>query len=171
MVGAPQVYKLYAADGLAKDFNVAPSRSVDPATCGWKLIAAVDARPADGKAGGQYGVSIGDATTTIAHCSYILFDVHATEHEDIFGNTFYSEIDVLSGIEPLKPASVRSTPRVAKALSTPSEDEARAGSDAVVAGEVLAAARALLFGPRGNQWAIEHVVGRRRSLSPQRREP
>ena len=37
----PQLYKLYAADGSDPNFNPDPKRGVDPATCGWKLIALV----------------------------------------------------------------------------------------------------------------------------------
>jgi hypothetical protein len=102
---APQVYKLYAPQGRAENFNVAPPRGVDPASCGWKLLASVDTRLANGNAGGEYGVSIGDGTKVIAHCGSLLFDVFATEHDDSFGNTFYSEIDVIGGDEMLKPAA------------------------------------------------------------------
>ena len=40
----PQVYKVYASTG--SDFNPAPRRGTDPQSCGWKLVAAVDTRPA-----------------------------------------------------------------------------------------------------------------------------
>src|SRR6266702_170900 len=54
----PQVYKLYASDGKAADFNAKPAT---PEKSGWKLLAKVDTRPKDGEAGGQYGVSIADS--------------------------------------------------------------------------------------------------------------
>lgn len=54
----PQVYKLYASDGTDPKFNAAPAGSIDPTTCGWKLIAVVDTRPQQRDGGGQYGVSI-----------------------------------------------------------------------------------------------------------------
>ena len=102
---APQVYKLYVPDGPARDFNVALLRGVDPASCGWKLIAEVDTRKPGTNPGGQYAVSIGDGKKTIAHGGSLLFDISATEGDDRFGNTFYSEIDVISGDEMLKPAT------------------------------------------------------------------
>lgn len=51
----PQVYKLYAGDGLGADFNAAPKKGVDPEKCGWKLLAKVDTRPKGSEVGGQYG--------------------------------------------------------------------------------------------------------------------
>src|SRR5947209_4581072 len=64
----PQVYKLYASDGAAANFNPAPKLGVDPATCGWTRVATVDTRPrdADGmpvrgaKMGGRYAVNVHD---------------------------------------------------------------------------------------------------------------
>ena len=91
----PQVYKLYAADGSEKDFNARPKENMDPEKCGWKLITKVDTRPKDGDAGGQYAVSISDSDGAIGKYRYLLFDCTRTESEDDFGNTFYSEIDVI----------------------------------------------------------------------------
>ncbi len=92
----PQVYKLYASDGTAAGFNAAPKNTVDPATCGWKLIATVDTRPAQGDGGGQYGVSVTDSSGSIGKYRYLLFSCVATEMDDDYGNTFYSEIDVVA---------------------------------------------------------------------------
>jgi hypothetical protein len=91
----PQVYALYASTGTNTDFNGQPKRATDPAQCGWKLIAKVDTRPAPGRPGGQYGVSISDSQGVIGSYRYLLFDISRTEDTDPFGNTFYSEIDVL----------------------------------------------------------------------------
>ncbi len=99
---APQVYKLYAADGTADGFNPAPKKGTDPAKCGWKLVATVDTRPQSGDAGGQYGVSISDTAGALGKYRYFLFDVSRTEDRDTFGNTFYSEIDVRA-LEPAEP--------------------------------------------------------------------
>jgi predicted alpha-1,2-mannosidase len=99
---APQVYKLYGADGAAQGFNAAPKRGTDPAACGWKLVASVDTRPPKGEAGGQYGVSIGDTAGALGKYRYFLFDVFSTETSDPFGNTFFSEIDVRA-MEPEEP--------------------------------------------------------------------
>jgi hypothetical protein len=101
----PQVYKLYGADGQASGFDARPKRPTDPEMAGWKLIASVDTRPKDGEPGGQYGVSIADPVGPIGKYRYLLFDIHQTETDDAFGNTFYSEIDVVSkSSEASKPA-------------------------------------------------------------------
>ncbi len=92
----PQVYKLYASDGTGAGFNGAPKNTVDPASCGWKLIGTVDTRPARGDGGGQYGVSITDSSGSIGKYRYLLFSCVATEMDDDYGNTFYSEIDVVA---------------------------------------------------------------------------
>ncbi len=92
----PQVYKLYASDGADPKLNAAPSGNIDPAACGWKLIAVVDTRPQQGYGGGQYGVSITDSSGTLGKFRYLLFHCVATEADDDYGNTFYSEIDVIA---------------------------------------------------------------------------
>lgn len=91
----PQVYGLYASDGSDGAFNPQPQKGTDPQTCGWKLIAKVDARPQQGEIGGQYGVSISDSAGLLGKYRYLLFDVSRTEGDDPFGNTFFSEIDVV----------------------------------------------------------------------------
>ncbi len=48
---APQVYKLYGADGTAEGFNAAPKRGTDPATCGWKLAGRHRYPPAEWRGG------------------------------------------------------------------------------------------------------------------------
>jgi hypothetical protein len=96
----PQVYKLYASDGLMTNFNAQPKREVDPATSGWKLLANVDTRPKDGGGGGQYGVSISDDNGVIGQYRYLLFDMARTGADENFDNTFYSEIDIIGGDAP-----------------------------------------------------------------------
>ncbi|MEA3210521.1 MAG: hypothetical protein QOE70_3578 [Chthoniobacter sp.] len=91
----PQVYRLYASDGKAADFKAQPKRPDDPAKAGWKLLASVDTRPKDGPLGGQYGVSIADSAGGLGSARYLLFDIFRTEDTDSFGQTFYSEIDVV----------------------------------------------------------------------------
>src|ERR1043165_1131643 len=87
----PQLYKLYAADGSDPKFNPDPKRGVDPATCGWKFIALVSTLPESGDGGGQYAASVSD----VGQYRYLLFDCYVTELYDNWGNTFYSEIDVI----------------------------------------------------------------------------
>jgi hypothetical protein len=92
----PQVYKLYASDGTDPGFKAEPRGGVEPATCGWKLIAVVDTRPAQGDGGGQYGVSISDPGGSLGKYRFLLFACVATEVDDDYGNTFYSEVDVIA---------------------------------------------------------------------------
>ncbi len=92
----PQVYTVYLADGDIEGFNPIPQAGVDPGACGWTRIAAVDTRPTQGRDGGQYAVGISDSTGVLGRARYVLFDVSRTEADDPFGNTFYSEIDVVA---------------------------------------------------------------------------
>ena len=89
----PQIYKLYASDGSASNFDVKPKKGTDPTKAGWKYIAAVDT---SGNGGGQFGVSIHDTDGVIGKYRYLLFDISQTEGDDPFGNTFYSEINVIN---------------------------------------------------------------------------
>jgi hypothetical protein len=94
----PQVYLLYASDGADPKFNAEPKGYVDPTTAGWKLLTIVDTREKYGRMGGQYGVSVAAANGTLGKYRYFLFDTVATETDDDWGNTFYSEIDVLERV-------------------------------------------------------------------------
>jgi len=99
---APQVYKLFASDGAADGFAAAPRRGIDLESCGWKRIASVDTRRKEGDEGGQHGVTVSDSTTSIlGRYRYLLFDISRTENRDLFGNTFYSEIDVVDANGPV----------------------------------------------------------------------
>jgi hypothetical protein len=91
----PQLYKLYVSDGNEAGLDLAPKRGVDPATRGWKFIAMVSTIPDRGEGGGQYGVSITDERGSLGKYRYLLFDCWVTEAADDWGNTFYSEIDVV----------------------------------------------------------------------------
>jgi hypothetical protein len=106
----PQVYRLYASDGKAAGFSALPKRPIDPAKAGWKLLASVDTRPKDGPPGGQYGVSIADPAGSLGAARYLLFDINQTEDADPYGNTFFSEIDVIDrnapAIEEPAPAQI-----------------------------------------------------------------
>lgn len=91
----PQVYALYGADGRAEGFDPAPKRPTDPSRSGWKLVCRIDTRPKTGGMGGQYGASVFDPEGNLGSFRYLLFDISPTEREDPFGNTFFSEIDVI----------------------------------------------------------------------------
>ncbi len=92
----PQVYRLWASDGTDLKFNSAPRSNIDPATCGWKLITVVDTRSKEETDGGQFGVSITDSSGSLGKYRYLMFDCYVTETGDEYGNTFYSEIDVIA---------------------------------------------------------------------------
>jgi hypothetical protein len=91
----PQIYKLYGTDGLDPKFSVNPARTVDPSNVGWTLIASVNTVSANGFEGGQYAVSITNSGGSLGKYRHLLFDCFVTETNDDFGNTFYSEIDVI----------------------------------------------------------------------------
>jgi len=93
---APQVYRLYGSDGTDPNFNPMPGVKIDLATCGWRELAFVDTRKQEGEHGGQYGVNISDTTGSLGRFRYLIFDVFETESDDPWGNTFYSEIDVVA---------------------------------------------------------------------------
>lgn len=97
---APQVYKLYASDGDRAGFNPKPDRSVDLDKGGWKLVAAIDTRTKFAGQGGQFGVSITDPAGVMGKYRYLLFDVATTDSSDPFGQTFFSEIDVIDANAP-----------------------------------------------------------------------
>lgn len=104
----PQVYRLYASDGSGNGFDAKPKRPTDPATTGYKLLATVDTRPKEGEPGGQYGVTIADSAGNLGKFRYFLFDISQTENRDPFGNTFFSEIDIVDAAadKPEEPAAV-----------------------------------------------------------------
>lgn len=118
---APQVYKLYGSDGTAAGFDPQPKAPLDPAQCGWKLLASVDTRPRFEMQGGSCGVSITDSAGTVGTCRYLLFALSVTETADPFGNTFFSEVDVLNRDEPTDGAAL---PVVANGKTTKEYDEA-----------------------------------------------
>ncbi len=101
----PQVYRLFAADGQAEGFNAEPARPADPAKCGWKLLTTVDTRPATGEPGGQYAASLLNPEGNLGKFRYLLFDISRTEGDDPFGNTFFSEIDIVDAAAPETVAS------------------------------------------------------------------
>ena len=92
----PQVYRLWGGDESDPKFNAEPKGTIDPASYGWKQIALVDTRSSAGEDGGQYGVSISSSRGSLGNYRYLLFDCYVTEVTDNWGNTFYSEVDVVA---------------------------------------------------------------------------
>ena len=87
----PQAYKLFGSDGTAEGFNAKPTKESDPEKCGWKLITSVTTS----QEGGQHGVSVFDSDGILGKFRYVLFAIKPSETADGFGNTFYSEIDIV----------------------------------------------------------------------------
>lgn len=79
---------------LAAGFGGA-QRDVAQTNAGWALIASVDTRPKDGEPGGQYVSSVADSSGALGRFRYLLLEVQPTSARDVFGQTFFSEIDVV----------------------------------------------------------------------------
>ncbi len=92
---APQVFRVYGATGKEEGFSATSFDEKEPTQGGWKLLARVDTRALAGRST-QHAVSITDDQTTLGEVRYVRFDVSATENNDPFGNTFFSEIDILA---------------------------------------------------------------------------
>lgn len=88
-----QRYRFFAADGMAESFENSPAAEVDPLAVGWVFVAAVDSsdRPPGQHAAAVHGAD-GAALGTFRH---LLLEVSANEDPRGFGNTFFSEIDVI----------------------------------------------------------------------------
>ncbi len=97
---APQVYALYAAKGDEADFNAKPSPDTNLEEAGWALVAKVDTSPGLGQRGGQHAALISDAEGNLGVYRYLLFDVSKSVADNPFGETFFSEIDVIDADAP-----------------------------------------------------------------------
>ena len=95
---AAQQYTLYAADGSGIGFKAEPEADADPEKAGWKLIAKVDTA---GKGPGQHGVEISRGKNgTLGKSRYLLLEAWPNQDPSGFGQTFYSEIDVIDAAAP-----------------------------------------------------------------------
>jgi hypothetical protein len=91
----PQVYTLFVSDGTGPNFIERPERNTDLSASGWKRLATVDTRPATGSGSGEHRVSISESDGVLGKFQYLLFDIARTKGDEMFDNTFYSEIDVI----------------------------------------------------------------------------
>ena len=98
---AAQVYTLYASDGLTAGFNPRSVVGANPGEQGWKRIAEIDTRSASAEEGGQFAVRVFDTAGRMGLYRYLLLEVRPAETRDAFGNTFYSEIEVVTAKTPL----------------------------------------------------------------------
>lgn len=91
---AGQRYRLYGADGAAASFMAAPNAGANPADAGWTLLGKVDTSE---KGGGQHAVGIfGRNGRPLGTFRHLLLEVFPNEDSRGFGNTFFSEIDVIA---------------------------------------------------------------------------
>lgn len=92
---APQVFSLFAASGDEVGFSATSVAAQDPKQAGWKFLAHVDTRPLATK-GNQHAAAISDSQSSLGKFRFVRFDISVTETQDPFGNTFFSEIDILT---------------------------------------------------------------------------
>lgn len=92
---APQRYRLFAATGQEDGFHAGPEPGTDPAQAGWASLASIDTS-ALGAGGIHAAAIIGRERTPLGTYRYLLFEVSANEDPRGFGNTFFSEIDIIA---------------------------------------------------------------------------
>jgi hypothetical protein len=98
-----QVYRVYGADGSAAGFDPDPKIGTDPARKGWTLIATVDTRIRPGgeelrddiRGHSAVNVHAKAGAATLGKYRYLLFVTFTAETHNIWGQTFWSEIDVV----------------------------------------------------------------------------
>lgn len=90
---AGQKYRLYAAEGTAASFEKFPSGNVDPSAVGWVSVAEVDTSD---KPPGQHAAAVhGLNGASLGTFRYLLLEIFSNKDTRGFGNTFFSEIDVI----------------------------------------------------------------------------
>lgn len=95
---AAQQYTLYAADGLKPGFKAEPEEGTDPLAAGWELLGKVDTST---KGPGQHGVEISRGPDrTLGQYRYLLWETQPNRDPSGFGQTFYSEFDVIDAAAP-----------------------------------------------------------------------
>jgi hypothetical protein len=107
---APQVYTVYAATGDEPDFDFPQSVEVIAGMPQWTKIASADTRSAK-RNGGQHAARIYRAQGTIGKFRHLVFVVNATQPDDRFSHTFFSEVDIIAAsaesIQRIKVPDVR----------------------------------------------------------------
>ena len=92
---APQVYTLYGAGEGHTTAMSSLEAGQSPAENGWTKVADVDTRRNRGPRGGQHAALIEDPKANLGTYRYLLFDVSKADANSPFGETFFSEIDVI----------------------------------------------------------------------------
>jgi hypothetical protein len=96
-----QVYRVYGSDGTAANFDAEPKIGVNPTSSGWTFIADVDTRQTPGGTDlrdddrGQSGVNIHAEKGSLGKFRYLLFVTFASETQNVYGQEFWAEIDVV----------------------------------------------------------------------------
>lgn len=99
-VRSAQVYTLWVAGDDARGGRLRRVGNDDPARFGWIRLADVDSHNTDGGRAGQVGVGIADPSgQSLGNYRYLLLDVEKSRPDNRFGNTFFTEIDVVDGNE------------------------------------------------------------------------
>jgi hypothetical protein len=91
----PQVYSLFGHQENASSNELRDKSLEELIAMGWQKLADVQTRPKSDEPGGQYGVSISDPSRAMGPFRYLLFDLKPGIATDNFGNTFFSEMDVI----------------------------------------------------------------------------
>jgi hypothetical protein len=96
---SPQVYTIYGATGKTAGFQAEPERD-KILEQGWSKLKDIDTRVGATGDGDQQGVLISSSRQALGKVRYFLFDVRPTQNDDDFGNTFFSEIDIVDSSNP-----------------------------------------------------------------------
>lgn len=93
----PQVYTLYGASGDEAGFAFPKTVAELARLTGWTQLATVDSRQ-PGTQGGQHAVQVARVQGVLGRFRHLLFHVRAADPGDRFGQTFFSEIDVVPDV-------------------------------------------------------------------------
>lgn len=92
---APQVYTIYGATGQEANFAFPESPSAAKESPCWTKLADVETRGRKHE-GGQHAARLMNPDASLGKFRHLLFAVKATEPDNRFSHTFFSEIDVIS---------------------------------------------------------------------------
>lgn len=95
-----QVYTLWAATDDARAGRLRRTGDNDPQQYGWTKLADVDTRQSAAGKPGQVGVSIAEGEgQRLGKYRFLLLDIKKSQPDHRFGNTFFTEVDVVDGNE------------------------------------------------------------------------
>lgn len=94
-VRAPQVYTAYAAAGSEANFTFPQTVDDELPSRGWTKLAEVDTRK-QSRQGGQHAARIDNSGAPLGQYRHLLWVIEPSDSQDPFGQTFFSEIDVIT---------------------------------------------------------------------------